>query len=223
MFKRLLCGAVVAVCAAQAKGDDWFPADWRGEPQTIVAAWDYWGLAGSGPRLIMPGYYQANPDIFTDPRARAYIDSEVLVHNSLFGRQSVLEVGYRGIPGELAFAISNYSGYAQMFVRFQITYWPSGGAPMNFGVGVVGGDPPWFFMDYEPAVVTDAHMHPDGWRTAAYDLLIEPGDTFGGLGVVFTELPVYVDQVWIDTWAIPSAGASSLLAAAGLLTVHRRR
>lgn len=223
MFRSVLIGTAAFACAGSAMADDWFQPDWRGQPNTVVAGWDYWGLAGFGPRSIAAGYYSANPDIFPEPRALAYIDSGVLVHDMLFGRQSVLEIGYDSNPAILSFGLANYSGFAQKYVRIQITYYPGGGAPMDFGYGTFTGDPPWPFVDFVDAVVTDAYMHPDGWRTAAYDFVVEPSSAFEGIGIIWTEYPAYVDQVWIDTWAVPEPGAVALLGLAGLCGTRRRR
>lgn len=221
MLKTVLIGTTLLLCNSVAHADDWFAPDWRGDPLTIVAGWDYWGLGGFGPRSVMPGFYQANPDIFSQPRARAYFDSGVLVHDSLFGRSSVLEIGFDSNPATLAFGITNYTG--TLHYRVQVTYYPGGGAPLDFGVGASVGDPPWIFNEFVAAVVTDAHMHPDGWRTAVYDLSFNPYSGSSGISIIFTEYPVYVDQVWIDTLAIPSPGAGSLLAVLGLMSVRRRR
>lgn len=220
-MRSALIGSALLFCTVPATADDVFAPSWRGDSLTILAGWDYWGLAGFGPRSIMPGFYQANPDIFAEPRARAYIDSGVLVHDSLFGRPSVLEIGYDSNPAMLAFSMANYIG--TLHYRLQITYYPGGGAPMDFGIGGGDGDPPWFFADFVDAIVVDAFMHPDGWRTAAYDLSFNPYAGSNGVSIIFTEYPVYVDQVWIDTLAIPTPGAGALLAVAGLVSLRRRR
>ncbi|MFG0285890.1 MAG: GC-type dockerin domain-anchored protein [Phycisphaerales bacterium JB039] len=203
-MNRLWTSCLVALAAAgpAAVADDVFPPPWRDQTNTVTAGWGFWGLAGPGPRSSPAGYYAANPGGLAEPLARSYINSEVLVQDFLFGRQSVLEVGFRSIPGTLAFGLANYLGYDDKVVYLQITYYPGGGAPLFFDVGTVPGDPPWQWMDTRPAVVGDTFMHPDGWRTAVYGFKLEPAPAFEGVGIVFTTYPAYVSQIVIDTQAI---------------------
>lgn len=220
----VLPAALVAVLpAAAGLADDSFPASWRGSPNSIVAGWDFWGGPGPGPGLSIPGFYQANPDILPDVKAWAQWDSQVLVQNSLFGRNSVLEVGFAGTPGDLGFAVRNYPGFDQTYVRIQVTYWPDGAAPLSFGSGELPGDPPWQFPDTFPAIASNTTVHPDGWVTSSYDWLLDPSPSITGVGILFTAYPAYIDQVWIDTWAVPAPSSAALLAFGGLLAARRRR
>lgn len=206
-----------------ASADDSFPPSWRGNPNSITAAWDFWGAPGPGPGIVTPGFYQANPDILPDLKAWAQWDSQTLVQNSLFGRTSVLEVGFTSVPSDVGFAVRNYSGFDQTYVRIQVTYWPDGGAPLSFGSGDVPGDPPWQFPDTFPAIASNTTVHPDGWVTSSYDWLLDPSPAIAGVGVLFINYPAYIDQVVIDTWAVPAPGSVTLVAFGGALLARRRR
>ena len=53
-MKRILIACIVG-CAlglitAEAEADDIFAPDWRGQPGTVMAEWDFWGIEGAGPR-----------------------------------------------------------------------------------------------------------------------------------------------------------------------------
>lgn len=219
-----VCSVIVAlVPAAVGLADDAFPPSWRGSPNSIVSGWDFWGAPGPGPGLSTPGFYSANPDILPDLKAWAQWDSQTLVQASLFGRTSVLEVGFAGASSDIGFAVRNYAGFDQTYARIQITYWPDGSAPMSFGSGELPGDPPWQFPDTFPASVTNTIVHPDGWVTSSYDWILDPGPAITGIGVTFTGYPAYIDQVWVDTWAVPAPGSVALIALGGVLAVRRRR
>ena len=215
--------AIVAGFAASVRADDVFPPSWRGQFGTVTAAWDFWGQEGFGPRSINAGFYSANPGGLPDPLARAYIDSNVYVHNSLFGRQSVLEIGPNGAPGDIGFGMQNYPGYDSLIVHIQITYYPGGGAPLQFGIGPDSDTPPWQWQEYVPAVVGDTFMHDEGWRTATYGFTVDPSTTFHGFGIIFTDYPAYVDQVVVDTRAVPAPSALALLALGAGAAARRRR
>ncbi len=109
--------------------------------------------------------------------------------DALFGRQSVLEVGPNGLPGDIGFALRNYNGYTQLTGRAQITYFQGFGAPLEFGIGGIPDDPPWQRPDFTAAVASDTFMHPDGWVTAMYEYTLDSSPTFHGFGIIFTEYP----------------------------------
>ncbi len=222
-MRRVMLIAGLALACGHAFADDMFPPPWRGQPGTVTAGWDFWGAEGPGPRSILPGFYSANPGGLPDLKALASIDSNVYAHNALFGRQSVLEIGPNGLPGDLGFGLRNYAGYTQLKVRAQITYYQGFGTPMDFGIGGIPDDPPWQWPDFIDAVASETYVHTDGWVTAMYEYTLDSSPTFHGFGVIFTEYPAYVDQVWIDTLAIPSPAGLALLSLAGWTASARRR
>ena len=207
------CAVALAAAAPAAIADDVFPPPWRGQSNTVTAGWGFWGLAGPGPRTSPASLYLANPGGLAEPVAISYFDSEVLVQDFLFGRQSVLEVGYRSVPGTLAFGIANYAGYDDKTIYMQFTYHPSGSAPMLFRVGSASAAPPWPWQDTYPAVVGDTMVHPDGWVTSTYGFTMPAPDIGEAIYIDFITYPAYVSQVVIDTHAIcyPDCNADDVL------------
>ena len=208
-MRTVLIGCAVGVLAASGyAGDpnDVFPPYWRGYDNTVLAAWDFWGQGGPGPRII-PGYCEEIPDIPLRDAA-AYIDNQVWVQDDFMGRQSVLEVGIADPPPTFSMRVPthNAGGIDKMMVRVQITYWLGGYGPEKFGMGCAPGDPPWPFDDVQSAVVLQAHDHGDGWQTGLYAYIADSCEDNSWWGINVTPLgvryPIFVDAVWIDTLAM---------------------
>lgn len=234
---------VFVVClgllSAPATADDWFAPDWRGDPGTITAEWELWapvGDGGAGSGSIFPTFYYGNPGNWPGwpelPPGAAHWGNDSYVFDAFSGRQGVLELGTFGDPEALWFNIQGYGGYddpSDVQVRFQITYLPGLGAPMDFIVGDMDPfdqSPPWNEIS---AVVTDAYDHPDGWKTAAYDFSVQYDSYQDGLGigVIMTQYPIHIDQVVIDikelAYVVPAPATLTLLAAGAVLFRRRRR
>ena len=227
-MRYLTVAMVLCLLAGVALADDIFAPDWRGQPGTMTAGWGYWGAAGRGPRsvrLAESQLIQANPGGFTSVSpAWAYFNSNVLVHDQMLGRQSVLEIFDNGV---LAFRLENYlDDNREKRVFLQITFRPGMGAPMSFDVGTYPsdpGNPPWLFPSTVGASVIDTIIHPDGWQTNSYGFTIDHNPKYEGISINFTEYEALVDQVVIDTWCVPEPATLSLLALGGLALIRRRR
>jgi hypothetical protein len=225
----VLCAIVLLTAPALA--DDMFPPAWRGQPRTVAAGWDYFGLEGLGPRHLVQTeaqLIQANPGGFSTPwPAQAGFNSGVYCHNLLWGRQSVLEI--LDPTATLGFTLANYEGGPLKEMLIQITFRPGFGTILGFsslGFADDPGQPPWPFPDiYEPAIVIDSFFHTDGWQTNSYMLIFEPNPSYEGFGIHFGihdfDYPVFIDQVVIDTWCIPEPASGLLLALLGLALRRR--
>ena len=223
--------------AAPAWADDVLPPDWRGSYGTITAEWDYWGQPGVGPgaSILYPHQVTANPGGFDpmQPAAYASWNSSCYVHDTLNGRQSVLEVNPGGGLGPVEFGLLNYDGLnPEKRIRIQITF--QGTGVMDFYTYGGSGSPPtvpwspiWPLTKVD-AIVSASYAHPDGWQTNAYDLILEPNPSWE---VIYFDWgyagpggwTAFIDQVVIDTWCVPEPGSVSLLVLGGLLALRRTR
>ncbi len=230
--------ALGLVAAVPAWADDVLPPDWRGNYGTVTAEWDFWGQPGQGPgtSFLYPDQVTANPGGFEamQPAAYAHWNSSVIVHDSLLGRQSVLEVTPGGGLGPVQFGLLNYDWpNPEKRIRIQITF--QGTGVLDFYTSA-GSDPPgevpwsptWPLTKVD-AVVSESYQHNDGWQTSAYDLSLEPNPAWEviyldwGYNSGLQDWTAFIDQVVIDTWCVPEPASASLLALAGLLALRRTR
>jgi hypothetical protein len=209
--------------------DDSFPPTWRGNYGTMTAGWDNWGQEGMGPRSVdlrENQLIQANPGGFSSLwPARAYFGSNVYCHDTLWGRQSVLEV--LGV-GPLSFYFEDYPGNEHKDMSIQITFRPGYGTVVGFWKGTSQFDPntpPWSYPDYVPAIVQNSVVHADGWQTNSYALSFDPNPNYEGFAINFGthdfDYPVFIDQVVVDTQCVPEPGAIALLGFVGLVATRR--
>lgn len=221
----MLSCAVAGLLCSGAIADDVFAPNWRGDFLTVTAAWDYWGQEGPGPGTAQPGFYDANPGGLGANPALAYWGSNSYVHDNLFNRQSVLEIGVDSNPDTLQFGLLNYGNGDRKDILIQVTYYQGFGAPLSFDVGALTdiGSPPFPLTDTVAATVLDTMAHPDGWVTSSYGFSLTPKPQAEGLQINFTSYPAYIDQVVIDTRSIPSPGALGVVLIAGVAVSSRRR
>ena len=229
MKLRGLCLVVVVwVCAVSAARADVIPAgDGRGASGVLTFELDFWGLPGVGPCTLTTVAQEAplfNPQ--PAPHTQVHFNSEVSVLGSLLGRESILHLSEGAYLG---FRFDDTG--AQVFERsltLHLTTRPEGGALDTFNVGT--GDsglgisaPPWSFPHTVAAEVLASTVHPDGWRTDSFQLLLAPDAELAGVALNFSAYPAFVDRVVLEVRYIPEPATLLLLAPASVTLLRPRR
>ncbi len=203
---RLLSVTTIVLCAftiGSAQADDVFPPDWRWEYESMWAVWDNWGNGPVSDPAPDGGVWIG----LDDPEGYiTYGTGHAAFHATYMDRSRVLELG---ADGDLMVWMDNYDTILRcLAVNVQITYHrplPGGPFPKEFLMWRDTGLPP----AGSPAVQTyifppEWTTGPDanGWVTEAteFECLIY-GPTQEVFSIEFSDYPVYVDQIVIDTWA----------------------
>lgn len=210
---RLVVAFTLMVCAAAvARADDVFIPEWwqQEQPGAIYQEWDSWGgfpgpmLPDFGGQFPPPGQLPVGPGT-----AHALPGTNFFPEH--LGRTNVIQVGG---PDGLYFDLPNYDYNDIKYVQVQITYWTGfQQRPIGFNLWLSPTAPPQFI----PAQLwATTGPDADGWQTDAYRFTIVPNPIWERIGLKFSDYPVYVDQVVIDTWCVPEPGTLVLLAVAAL-------
>jgi hypothetical protein len=215
---------VVWSVAGMAVADDVLPPDWRGDSNTVRAAWDIWGPPGPGPgtSILFGNQVTTNPPDAFNPlaaAATAHWDGSCSIIANVAGRSNVLYVPPGGPPGVVWFDLLNFpDDNVEKRIRLQITF--QGAGVMDFYVTTPGA-----LETHYDALVAEGLTHPDGWTTSAYDIVIEPNPPWEQIELDWGYANpdgCYIDQVVIDTQC-PEPATLSLLAVSGILLLKRRR
>jgi hypothetical protein len=209
----LVCALVLT---GAALADDVLPPIWLGDQNTVHAEWDTWAGFNTDPTPIAPdSWYSIPADAVSAPDAQAYDTATYLTEYE--GRSDVVAVDG---PWQLDFLAHNFvDDLSELWL--QVTYW----APESNGVD--------FFVDTDPYTpdingpyFNGVVEHTNGWITEAYSFVIAPSPAselitldFPGAGI---GSPAYIDQVVIDTVAVPEPGGLLVLIA-GVALLRRRR
>ena len=223
MIRYAAVAMVVWSVAGMVVADDVLPPDWRGESNTVTAGWGMWGTPGPGPgsSVLMGNQVTTNPPDAFDPFAAAAAanwDGSCTVIANTMGRDSVLYVPPGGPLGRVWFGLLNFpDDNVEKRIRLQITF--RGAGVMDFYVTTDSA-----LETHYDALVADSYLHPDGWQTNAYDLVITPNPAWEHIlldwGYANPD-SCYIDQVVIDTQC-PEPATLSLLALGGLAVMRRR-
>ena len=209
----------LTVLALPVLADDVAPPPWSGgAPGSLFAEWDTWG---GHPGLMAPDQWFHNiPHTVTAPVAtgpHATSRPSVGEPNERF---DVMEVtAHDG----LMFHLDNWDQRnPEKLIRIQITYRSGGGEPIGFNV--------WPSLDpvgeglFIPAVpfLIDPRDLQGEWLTGVYDFTMVPNPEAETIGLKFSDYPVFVDQVVIDTICVPEPASIALLAMGGLALLRKR-
>jgi len=222
--------AVPWIGSMRARAEDLNPPEWRGEPNTAYAVWEF-------SEDVMPD----EADIWVSPPSGAEADEmggvweigDTVVYteyrDSVEGRSGVRAFDLNEITMEpggtyyitdmLGFRLDNYpSNNAEKQIRVQVV-WRGAGPPYlaASAVGSSGG---------AASSLVDMDLG-DGWTHSTYEMVLQPNpveETVFLTGGSYSPEYLFVDQVVIDTHCVPEPGALPLLALGviGLVAGKRR-
>lgn len=204
----------LAILAGPALADDVFPPVWRGETNTVFAEWDTWEGFNTTPTPFYPDMWTSNPEGLTSPDAQAYGTAAYLP--SYESRSDVVQIN--GL-NQIDFLMPNFIGEDLTELWIQLTYWVADTTDITFLLdtdpytGAIFG--PQFEGTFE---------HEYGWVTEAYSFTILPSVASELITLDFAgaaSMPVYLDQIVIESVAVPEPAALALFAVA--LVLLRRR
>ncbi len=194
-----LC-VLVAWTAIPALADDLFPPEWRGQPGSTWAEWEY---STPNPNPLPDASF--NP--YGVPQTRVYPGVGQVWWDILNGRQGVWP-----LSGEIWIDIPNQdkpNPWKDIYI--QLTWAPQapGNSPIVQSIlpMMVGG-----------TLVQEIPLE-GAWRHSIYTIRLEPNPAWEQ---ILISGGIDVDQVVIDTICVPEPAAMLLLALGGLVFARRR-
>ena len=195
---RVLAIALLAVaCCGAALADDFLPPDWRGDPLTVLVAWDFdWDFTDDPMNIgadtlvtVGDGIHELN-DVFVHAHASATVGWETDPDEPWDGR------AYTGdAPGEIDFFLGNwFDEYEFKHIWVQLTF---GGQGLVQVVDVVAPNPDtggW--TDPVHGALNEAFQVDPAHRIETWVLMPNPDREH-----IYVSLPPfsYLDQIVIDT------------------------
>jgi hypothetical protein len=215
MRRTLAALAGLALLTGPALADNMLAPLWRGENNTVFAEWDTWtGFSTTGTPFY-PDTWMSLPADLPTPDAQAYGTAEYLP--TYESRNGVVELNDMY---QIDFLMPNFLDFDLTEVWIQLTYWAAAPTEALFLVDTnpytAGISGPYF---------EGACMHEFGWVTEAYSFTIQPGVSSELIALDFAGAhtsPVYLDQVVIDSIAVPEPTSLALAALLCLALVRRR-
>lgn len=211
----LMTGVVILSGAALA--DDVLPPVWRGESNTVYAEWDSWEGFNTTPTPFYPDNWYSNPVGLSSPDSQAYDTAQYL--SSYADRNDVVEID--GMS-QIDFLMPNFVDQDQTELWIQLTYWVAETTEVTF---LLDTDP--YTDDINGPYLQGSVEHDSGWVTEAYSFTILPSVDAELITLDFADAssstPIYLDQVVIDSVAVPEPTAAVLLVALAALGLARRR
>jgi len=203
-MRRLLWLAVACVVTAffvsPLLADDFMPPDFRGDPLSYTAIWEF--NTDPGPNDIPP-----DEIFFTGDGVHELFNAWTHAHRDdqvvLWDPAGFLFTGL--MPGQLAFFLNNWvDPYVYKHIWIQVTYTSPPDNP-PFVSGVIGADESMQWPDpyvgfYVDRIDVDANHFVEYWQ-------IQPNPN---MEYVYLDLPfaTSIDEVIIDTWSTDSVVGS---------------
>ena len=206
----LLCVGVVTF----ARGDDLFPPEWRGGPNSTLQIWEF----NTGANPALPTSY-ANP--YGTPEATIFGEFNLPMRDTLWLAEDLGHQGVWNIGGAMSFDIPNDPVLRPFkYIRLQITY-DGGTTPEPQPRIDVYADNGATVIESEfvgRVILDQTYVHD------TYDFVLQPNPSHETIWVQPRYCQIYVDEVVIDTICVPEPSTLvTLLIGAMACVVLRKR
>ncbi len=215
MKNALVLVVGLALSAGPVLANDYFSPPWRGEQNTVIAEWDTWTGFNTTPAPFYPDSWASIPTLLASPDAQAYDTAQY--YAAYDGHNDVVELN--GI-GQIDFLMPNFSGELFTEIWIQLTYKVDQPTDLSFLI-----DTSPYTDDINGPQLEGAVTHADGWVTQAYSFTILPSVDSEMIALDFANsgsVPVYVDDVIVESVAAPEPTMLGLLSAAVFAVIRRR-
>ena len=205
-----------------ALGDDLYPPDWRGLPNSTLQMWEF--SAGDNPvqPVVPPDAYDNDYGV---PEATVYGEFEYPLRDTWWIDDDIEgHFGVWNIGGEIGIWIPNDPVLRpEKWIRIQITY--DGGHAVDPSIPF----DPWIEVQASDGatvrdftLVMETELDPV-FTHAVYDLVLMPNPSEETIWITPRYCQLYVDEIVIDTICIPEPATLTLLAAGCLAVIRKRR
>jgi hypothetical protein len=210
MKRALVLAMGLMLLSGPALADDIFAPVWRGEENTVFAEWNTWDGFNTTPAPFYPDTWTSVPGGLVSPDAQAYETAQYWA--AYENRDEVVEVnGF----AQIDFALPNFANQTLTELWIQLTYWAADPTDVTF---LVDTDP--YTPDINGPYLEGTFDHDFGWVTEAYSLTILPSVNYELIALDFAAAPVFIDQVIVESVAVPEPATLALV---GLLLLGWRR
>lgn len=218
-MKKLITVCLLPVCLLSVVptifADDVAPPSWRGQLDTVTAAWDTWNQT----QPMLPDSWTSNPALEMPPYASS---SGASLLDNWESRSSVMKLTS---DGQLSFWLPNFvNNNPEKMLRIQVTYWTENF--VQYSNLKINGVDVGLLKNQR-----STYNHGGYWWTDIWDITIYPNPASELILLNFVDLnnggiplyPAYVDQVVIDTWCVPEPVTVCLLSLGGLSLLRRKK
>ncbi|MBN2216176.1 MAG: PEP-CTERM sorting domain-containing protein [Pirellulales bacterium] len=193
-------------------GDDLFPPDWRGLPNSTLQIWEFSNNANPAPPTI-------DQNTYGDPVATIYGEFNYPKKDTFWLAEDFGHDGVWCVGGSISLDIPNDPvARPEKWIRLQIVH----------DGGLTTPEPqPWIdvvadngselieFTHVQQLIQDEYYVHD------TYDLLLEPNPTFETIWILPRYCQIYVDQIVVDTICVPEPSTVIALLVGGLCLVGR--